>query len=389
MNKIFLYAHGGSGNHGCEAIVRSTLKILKNIPNEKLLISTKPEEDAAYGIDDLCKVLKEKSRYRKFSKEFINAYVLLKMKQDYIEMDKLEYLETVKRVNKGDIALSIGGDNYCYADVKRYIMLHDMFLKQGAKTVLWGCSVEPDLLHNPEITEDMKRYSLITARESISYQALKQVNPNTILVADPAFVLERKEIKLPEVLKDKQYIGINISPMIVENEMKQGITLANYQKLIDYILDNTDFNIALIPHVIWDFSDDRIILKQLYNRFKESNRICLIEDCTCQHLKYIISKSNYFIGARTHSTIAAYSSGVPTLVVGYSVKAIGIAKDLFGTSEKYVIPVQKLYHEDELLKSFLWLQENAEALRYNLQTQMKEYCSKSYLAYDALNDLVY
>ena len=29
MNKIYMYAHGGSGNHGCEAIVRSTLKNFK------------------------------------------------------------------------------------------------------------------------------------------------------------------------------------------------------------------------------------------------------------------------------------------------------------------------------------------------------------------------
>ncbi len=43
---------------------------------------------------------------------------------------------------KGDVALSIGGDNYCYADVQRYIMMHDMLLQRGAKTVLWGCSVE-------------------------------------------------------------------------------------------------------------------------------------------------------------------------------------------------------------------------------------------------------
>ena len=28
MSKIVLYSHGGSGNHGCEAIVRGTYKIL-------------------------------------------------------------------------------------------------------------------------------------------------------------------------------------------------------------------------------------------------------------------------------------------------------------------------------------------------------------------------
>jgi len=40
-----------------------------------------------------------------------------------------------------------------------------------------------------------------------------------------------------------------------------------------------------------------------------------------------------FAGARTHSTIAALSSGVPTLSFAYSIKARGINRDLFGHTE--------------------------------------------------------
>ena len=55
-----MYAHGGSGNHGCEAIVRSTLKILNDVNVKKELFSTKPEEDQKYGIGNLCNVMSEK-----------------------------------------------------------------------------------------------------------------------------------------------------------------------------------------------------------------------------------------------------------------------------------------------------------------------------------------
>ena len=52
MSNIYLYAHGGSGNHGCEAIVRSTLDLLKDTPFEKkILISSRPNEDIKYGIN--------------------------------------------------------------------------------------------------------------------------------------------------------------------------------------------------------------------------------------------------------------------------------------------------------------------------------------------------
>ena len=51
----------------------------------------------------------------------------------------------------------------------------------------------------------------------------------------------------------------------------------------------------------------------------------MIQDDNCMVIKGYISRCELFIGARTHATIAAYSTGVPTLVLGYSVKARGIA----------------------------------------------------------------
>ena len=65
-------------------------------------------------------------------------------------------------------------------------------------------------------------------------------------------------------------------------------------------------------------------------------------------LKGYIARCRFFVGARTHATIAAYSSCVPTLVLGYSVKSRGIARDLFGNEENYVLPVQSLQEPDEL-----------------------------------------
>ena len=38
--------------------------------------------------------------------------------------------------------------------------------------------------------------------------------------------------------------------------------------------------------------------------------------------------------------------------MGYSVKARGIAKDLLGTDENYVVPVQSLKSEDDLLEKY-------------------------------------
>ena len=53
-------------------------------------------------------------------------------------------------------------------------------------------------------------------------------------------------------------------------------------------------------------------------------------------LKGFIARCRFFVGARTHATIAAYSSCIPTFSVGYSIKAKGIAQDIFGTYKNYV-----------------------------------------------------
>lgn len=263
-----------------------------------------------------------------------------------------------------------------------------MMISRGAKTVLWGCSVEPDVLNNTQIVEDLKRYQLITVRETITYNALKKVNLNTVLVADPAFLLRPTYVKLSSEFQTKNMVGINISPMIQKKEKVPDITIHNYELLIETILKRTDMGVALIPHVIWDDSDDRIPLIQLYERYKESGRILLIENQACSSLKYVISQCRFFVGARTHATIAAYSSCVPTLVVGYSVKARGIARDLFGDEEKYVLPVQTMKEPDEVTNHFKWIMEHENEIRNHLEEIMPEYISKAYRGKEALEKLI-
>jgi hypothetical protein len=51
MKKIALYYHGGSKNHGCEAIARSSYKLLKNF--DLTLFSFMKDDDLNYHLDSL------------------------------------------------------------------------------------------------------------------------------------------------------------------------------------------------------------------------------------------------------------------------------------------------------------------------------------------------
>ena len=114
----------------------------------------------------------------------------------------------------------------------------------------------------------------------------------------------------------------------------------------------------------------------------------MIDDCNCMELKGYIARCRMFIGARTHATIAAYSTCVPTLVLGYSVKSKGIAKDLFGTDEHYVLPVKGLRCDTALADGFKWLLMNEDQIRDHLKTCMPEYVNNAYRVVSSLNRLI-
>ena len=53
--RIVLYGNGGSGNHGCEAIVRGTIQLCGE-KNVYTLMSETPEEDYKYGLDQIATI---------------------------------------------------------------------------------------------------------------------------------------------------------------------------------------------------------------------------------------------------------------------------------------------------------------------------------------------
>lgn len=370
--RIVMYLHGGSGNHGCEAIINSTCHMIEDIP--KLLVTNSEKEDRSYSLEPLCDILQE----RKIAEHFfahVWYYAWRAVFHDPESFMRYRFKEVLGK-NKAPLYLSVGGDMYCYDLSRREaIVANSAFNQAGAKTVLWGCSIEPKLLRKPEMVEDMKRYALITPRESITEQALLEagVTENVKRFPDPAFALTPQETKLPTGFREGRTIGINISPMIIRHEQEPGITISNYKKLIDHILQTTQDSVALLPHVMWNHNDDRLTLAELYRGYAGNDRVFLFPDMSCQQIKYVISKCRVFIGARTHATIAAYSTCVPTLVVGYSVKARGIARDLFGTEDNYVLPVQSLQTSDELIDAFQWLMQEETAIRTRLENVMPSY----------------
>ena len=374
-DKIVLYMHAGSGNHGCEAIVNTVIRML---PRPAIVMTNSLAEDEAYSLKGMAMLIEERKVRKKL---LVHAWYYLKERVLHDPEAGMRYrFHEVCGRNLRQMNISIGGDNYCYAElVKELKYANRLFSGQGAMTVLLGCSIEPELLSDPDMIEDMRRYTCIIARESLTWQALCQagLKEKSYLVPDPAFLLFSRKLPAPKGFQEGNMVGLNVSPMVVERESSPGITMANYRKLIRHILEETDMGVALIPHVVWKTSDDRTVLRALFREFQSTGRVVMIEDADCEVLKGYISRCRLFIGARTHSTIAAYSSLVPTLVLGYSVKARGIALDLFGTWENYVLPVQSLQREEELAERFEWLRKEEGRIKKRLEAVMPAYLERA------------
>lgn len=385
--RIVLYYHGGSRNHGCEAIIRATAKIF----NERLLTyAMYPNEDKEYQLDRVVELLYDKEdQIKKPSIKYYLSAIDQKVFHKTVTNTYFRWNTFFKNVKRGNVYLSTGGDNYCYTELDKLSDYNYLIKKRGGKTVLWGCSIEPDNIKG-NVIQDLKRYDLIVAREPITVAALYSagIKDNVVQFPDPAFQLNKINLPLPEGFLEGNMVGINLSPLIMSCEKEEGITLKNYLFLIDYILTETNMGIALIPHVVKGGSNDLEILAQIKAQYKRENRVLLFRDYNCEEIKGFISRCRFFIGARTHSTIAAYSTCIPTLVVGYSVKARGIAKDIFGTYENYVLPVQNLHYEQDLCNHFLWLVKEEKQIKDYLKKKMPEYCASVLSAAKRVNLLL-
>ena len=382
--KIFLCGDTGRLNRGCEAIVRGTVEVLGN--KELYLATFAPEQNTPMIKELGVSMIPYASYPSKLHRMFYGGIRKI-FKKSLAGFDVIQR-PLFKKMTPDDLCLNIGGDTYCYQRPAMSLALNNYTKKKNIKSILWCCSIEKDKIKG-EIFKDLQKYRYIFAREEITVENLIESGipaEKVIKVCDPAFFLKTKEVPLPVGFQVGNTVGINLSDCVCYGPYTKSYD--NVKHLIDWILKETDMSVCLVPHV-YSIADNNFhdwpILKRLHKEIN-NERVSLVDkEYDCEELKYIISKCRYFIGARTHSTIAAYSMKIPTLVIGYSVKSKGIATDLFGTYHNYVLPFEEMQRDDELLQAFRLLVKNEETIRQRYEDILPQY--KQQLL-DAINNYV-
>ncbi|EJQ97573.1 polysaccharide pyruvyl transferase family protein [Bacillus cereus] len=384
--KILMFAHDGSLNRGCEAIVRSSTNIIKERLKETkvYLVSGRPETDQIITkLDDIydgssCNI-------KKYSYDWFLSSLQVKFFNDESYALGKIYNNIIKHIKNVDICLSIGGDNYCYGEQPGWYEIDRRVKAQGKKLVLWGCSIGEEDMSERKF-KDLELFDLILARETLTYNMLKNKGLNNVeLCADPAFTMEKEELELPEGWQEGNTVGLNFSPIVWNRNKKSQVAVSD---LINHILNSTNMTIAFTPHVIDDGNNDYEVLYKYYEEFKNTGRVIILPDnLNAIQYKGYIARMRFFIGARTHATIAAYSNYIPTIVLGYSVKSKGIAKDLFG-EEKLVLGIEEISNSETLKAVFNEMVEEEAEIKQKLQQSIPTIKKRSYKAVEYLYDLV-
>lgn len=386
IKKILVSTYAGCSNKGAEALLRGLATILdETIGTEKLelsMSSIQPSVDKNEGLTFYQNFYQRQSCNTRGVKGIALRY--LSRICQILHQDDLafycQHYELMRAIKKQDLFIEMGADNYDVEYGEGYKWLyrcHEWIKKHtSVKMLLYDCSLNKNSITESFVTE-VERFDATTIRESESFDnfmALYKGN-NVYFCPDPAFVMPPEETPLPDVMKERACVGINLSDLVLRDSygISKELAFDNYYTLIDYILQESEMGVVLIPHVMKN--QDLSVLRQLYQRYKTNKRVALIENekLKASQLKYIISKFRFLVTARTHASIAAYSSCVPTLVLGYSVKSRGIAKDLFGDYTNYVFSIKDLTNSSDLKNSFIWILEHENEIRKKLEEVMPDY----------------
>lgn len=380
--KFYFPIHLDGGNRGCEGIAKGTALILNETKANLVGLCRNIPLDTQLGIANFITLIPYKTLtllekvYNKIIKVLKILHIGRHLK--YKEVDQMRLF--LRYVSSDDIMVSTGGDMMCYDDSSPSISSVKLAKERGIKTVLWGCSMGKENL-TPQKEIALKNFSLIYARETLSYNFFKSIGlENVICFPDPAFVLDSENCILPDCFRTEEIVGLNLSNFIIGNNDLNTPFGDEVRKMLSYIFDHTDMHVLLVPHVMWQGQDDRFICNVIVSEFKNySSRISVLDSERRNYLqiRYVISKCHSFIGARTHAVISAYSTCVPAIALGYSIKSKGIANDLHLPDELVVDTVHEI-KPGQLLKSFLYLEANYSTIKSHLQEIMPAYRKKAY-----------
>jgi polysaccharide pyruvyl transferase WcaK-like protein len=196
----------------------------------------------------------------------------------------------------------------------------------------------------------IRRSACALARDKTGVEEVRQLlNPAASagtriqFCPDVAFSLDPVEPAQPAIdpplqeKPDRPVVGLNLSGLLFNGGFTRNNMFGlkfNYRELVHALarrlLSATDARLLFVPHtftqpghVEHDLDACVEVCRALAPEFPQRLHL-LTREYDPMRLKWIIGRSDFFIGSRMHACIAALSQGIPTVGIAYSKKFLGV-----------------------------------------------------------------
>lgn len=331
------------GNKGCVALSISSIYIIDKILSEKGLSYTLYLPDSMHhdGKEYVLNILGKEIHY--FDTEYpVGITIKETIKLKALELkNRRSYSKIFK---SADYILDIGqGDSFADIYGKHRFDKIDRIHVLARRYNKPYCILPQTI--GPFADKDVKRKAIVSiehallcmARDKISFNyveanAHKQKNINEYI--DVAFLLPYDKIT-----HDNNYmhVGLNVSSLLWHGGYTQDNQFGlkdDYKdvirQIIRFFISKPNVKVHLVPHVVHDVikvENDYAVSYDLWKEFNDKNLVLSPFFFSPIEAKSYIAGLDFFMGARMHSTIGAFSSGVPVVPMAYSRKFNGLFED--------------------------------------------------------------
>ncbi len=397
MKIIILGGHLSSVNRGVNALTMGTIKCIRRKYENATITLLINGKSAEFNCRDISvENIRTRLLYLTY---FLSVVYRLYPFLRKILMEKVRVFKIFK--NSIIIDLSAGDsftDLYGIRRVITYSLNKLIPINLGNKVVIFPQTIGPfdTLIGKYFAKRVLCEVNEIAVREPVSRERVFEIlkRDNKIFDAvDMAFLMEPQK-PIQSINFPQSFIGINISGLLYNKKSSYKL----FRKNIDYenliievilmLLHKTEVPIVLIPHTYcWDnpiLPDDLVAARKVHHRvcINNSERVHILDgNFSAEELKYVIGKSEFFIGSRMHSCIAALSMRVPTVSISYSYKFSGIMTTL---NQENNVCDPKVHDNKEILSKILHGYKNRKNIRKYLEKIIPLVESKAYKCQDLI-----
>lgn len=221
----------------------------------------------------------------------------------------------------------------------------------GKKTMVYSQTIGPykdnliGKIENGMGNRVLSKCNIVTVREKDSLKCYS--GKNVKLTAESVFIepIEKKEVNLEKYIPNSDHsliFGCTIHHIYYKHYFSKDVYVSKMVDIFDSILNTCECHILLIPmEDNIKAGGDRPIIKEMMSRVVKKDRIHMVtDDLDSMETANLISKTDVFIGTKTHSIVYGLKTATPTISISYQQKSTEFMR--LYEMERNAIPLKEL-----------------------------------------------